>query len=126
MNTDNTAAVLADTNEVNVGTGDAASPKRKVGRPANDPTTKLAQAKVLFLELIGEGKNRTEILDAFEAKLAPLTRGSAQVYYHNAKNAAIAAGVAIPKKAKAVKVPKAKGTTDVTAEASNDAPEVTA
>jgi hypothetical protein len=94
---DNTAADLSGTQAAVI-----AAPKRSVGRPGNDPTTKLAKCKALFLTLVAEGKNRSEILDAFEQIDAengtPITRGTAQVYYHEAKNAAIEAGVIKPKK----------------------------
>lgn len=82
-----------------------AKAKGKVGRPKNHPSTKLAQCKALFLTLNSEGKNRDEVIEAFQAAFnPPITKGTAQVYYHEAKNAAIAQGVTIvPKQTKASK-----------------------
>lgn len=71
--------------------------KNKVGRPANDPKTKLAQCKTLYLTLFQEGKSRADILEAFQTQYG-ITPGSSQVYYHEAKNAAIAAGVQVATK----------------------------
>lgn len=66
------------------------SDKRKVGRPKGDPRTKLAQAKALYVTLQGEGKTRADILAAFEG--LGISKGSAQVYYHEAKKAAASPG----------------------------------
>lgn len=57
--------------------------KRRVGRPKGDPSTKLAQCKSLYTTLLAEGKDRTAIVAAFEA--LGVSKGTAQVYYHDAK-----------------------------------------
>lgn len=83
---ENTAVVLDNTTATKV--------KSKAGRPV-DPNSKAAHCKTLFVKLANEGKNRAEILAAFVSAFPekPITRGTAQVYYHEAQNAAKAAGL---------------------------------
>lgn len=67
-----------------------AKPKNRVGRPI-DPNSVLAKCKTLFVTLAQSGKTRPEILQEFVDRFG-LKKGSAQVYYHDSKNAAEAAG----------------------------------
>lgn len=67
-----------------------AKSKGKVGRPV-DPNSVLAKCKALFITLAQAGKTRPEILEEFVDRFG-LKKGSAQVYYHDSKNAAEAAG----------------------------------
>ena len=86
---DNTATVLDNTNDTATA---AVTPKAKgkPGRPVQANSV-LAQCKALFVELASDGKNRAEILSEFTSRFG-IKYGSAQVYYHEAKNAAEEAG----------------------------------
>ena len=80
--------------------------KAKVGRPF-DPNSVLAKCKGLFLSLVNDGKTRPEILTEFQNQFG-ITKGTAQVYYHDSRNAAVAAGHSFTvKRAVSAKAPSA-------------------
>lgn len=59
--------------------------KRKVGRPAGNPNTKLARCKEIYSSMISEGCGRPEILAAF-TKIG-CSEKSAEVYFYKVKTA---------------------------------------
>lgn len=74
---------------------------KRPGRPI-DPNSVLAKCKALFLPLVQQGLTRPEILKEFQTRFG-LKPGSSQVYYHDSKNAAEAAGHTITVKRSASK-----------------------
>lgn len=69
----------------NSDTGVTVVEKRKVGRPAGNPNTKLAQCKELYNSMNSQGRTRPEILAAFVANVG-CTAKSAEVYFYKSKS----------------------------------------